>query len=87
MGIDLHLEWGSCIDLLGSERHLFEQHAKYGATLQQIPQDSDNFKAAFMDLQKTETDSETDRHRIIVAKQVSDFFLFLLKHFKRNHVV
>lgn len=38
-------------------------------------------------MKKEETDSEMDRHRVIVAKAVSDFFLFLLKHFKRNHIV
>jgi hypothetical protein len=30
---------------------------------------------------------EMDRHRIIVAMIISDFFLFMLKHFKANHVV
>lgn len=30
---------------------------------------------------------EMDRHRIIVAMIISDFFLFMLKQFKRNHVV
>ena len=30
---------------------------------------------------------EMDRHRIIVAMIISDFFLFLLKHFKANHIV
>lgn len=30
---------------------------------------------------------EMDRHRIIVALIISDFFLFLLKHFKANHIV
>ena len=28
-----------------------------------------------------------DRHRIIVAMIISDFFLFMLKHFKANHLV
>ena len=28
-----------------------------------------------------------DRHRIIVAMVISDFFLFMLKHFKANHFV
>ena len=50
VGIDLHLEWGSCIDLLGSERHLFEEHEKYGPVLSQIPSDSENFKHAYFDL-------------------------------------
>ena len=30
---------------------------------------------------------EVDRHRIIVAMVISDFFLFILKHFKANHLV
>ena len=30
---------------------------------------------------------EMDRHRIIVAMVISDFFLFMLKHFKANHLV
>lgn len=30
---------------------------------------------------------EMDRHRIIVAMIISDFFLFMLKHFKANHLV
>lgn len=30
---------------------------------------------------------EMDRHRVIVAMIISDFFLFMLKHFKANHVV
>jgi len=30
---------------------------------------------------------EMDRHRIIVAMIISDFFLFMLKHFKANHIV
>lgn len=30
---------------------------------------------------------EVDRHRIIVAMVISDFFLFMLKHFKANHLV
>jgi hypothetical protein len=30
---------------------------------------------------------EADRHRIIAAMIISDFFLFLLKHLKGNHVV
>ena len=29
---------------------------------------------------------ESDRHRIIVAMVISDFFLFMLKHFKANHL-
>jgi len=29
---------------------------------------------------------EVDRHRIIVAVVISDFFLFMLKHFKANHL-
>ena len=30
---------------------------------------------------------EMDRHRVIVAMIISDFFLFMLRHFKANHVV
>ena len=30
---------------------------------------------------------EIDRHRIIVAMVISDFFIFLLRHFKANHLV
>ena len=30
---------------------------------------------------------EMDRHRIIAAMIISDFFLFLLKHLKANHIV
>lgn len=30
---------------------------------------------------------EMDRHRVIVAMVISDFFMFMLKHFKANHVV
>jgi hypothetical protein len=30
---------------------------------------------------------EADRHRIIAAMIISDFFLYLLKHLKANHVV
>jgi hypothetical protein len=30
---------------------------------------------------------EMDRHRIIAAMIISDFFLFVLKHLKGNHVV
>jgi len=40
-----------------------------------------------MDLQKEEIEAEQDRHRIVVALSISDFFLFLLRHFKKNHVV
>lgn len=32
-------------------------------------------------------DAETDRHRVLVAMVISDFFIFMLKHFKSNHVV
>jgi hypothetical protein len=38
-------------------------------------------------LKKEEFDGEQDRHRLLVAMSISDFFLFLLRHFKRNHVV
>ena len=30
---------------------------------------------------------EWDRHRVIVAMIISDFFLFMLRHFKANHLV
>jgi hypothetical protein len=30
---------------------------------------------------------ENDRHRVIVAMLISDFFLFLMKHLKNNHVI
>eukprot|EP00347_Sterkiella_histriomuscorum_P005678 403355681 len=30
---------------------------------------------------------ENDRHRVIVALIISDFFLFLMKHFKNNHII
>lgn len=41
-----------------------------------------------MEFQKMpEYQYELDRHRIIVGMVISDFFLFLLKHFKANHLV
>jgi len=30
---------------------------------------------------------ENDRHRVIVAMLISDFFLYLMKHLKNNHVI
>lgn len=30
---------------------------------------------------------ENDRHRVIVAMLIADFFLFLMKHLKHNHVI
>ncbi len=36
---------------------------------------------------QAEHDQEQDRHRLIVAMSISDFFLFLLRHLKRNHIV
>ena len=30
---------------------------------------------------------ENDRHRVIVAMLISDFFLFLMKHLKNNHII
>ena len=30
---------------------------------------------------------EVDRHRVITAMIISDFFLYLLKHLKGNHVI
>jgi hypothetical protein len=30
---------------------------------------------------------EADRHRMIVAMLISDYFLFMLKHLKKNHLV
>jgi len=30
---------------------------------------------------------ENDRHRVIVALVISEFFLFLMKHFKSNHII
>lgn len=30
---------------------------------------------------------ENDRHRVIVAMLISDFFLFIMKHFKNNHII
>lgn len=30
---------------------------------------------------------ENDRHRVIVAMLIADFFLFLMKHLKNNHVL
>jgi hypothetical protein len=30
---------------------------------------------------------ENDRHRVIVALVISDFFLFIMKHFKFNHII
>jgi hypothetical protein len=35
-GIDLHCEWSSCIELLGSQRHLFTESKKFGDILQKI---------------------------------------------------
>ena len=30
---------------------------------------------------------ENDRHRVIVALLIADFFLFMMKHLKFNHVI
>ena len=30
---------------------------------------------------------ENDRHRVIVALLIADFFLFLMKHLKSNHLI
>ncbi len=30
---------------------------------------------------------ENDRHRVIVALLIADFFLFLMKHLKKNHLI
>lgn len=44
-------------------------------------------KEAFENLDISKADEnkfENDRHRVIVAKVISDFFLFMLRHFKNN---
>ncbi len=30
---------------------------------------------------------ENDRHRVLVALVISDFFLYLMSHFKSNHII
>lgn len=47
----------------------------------EVKDDADNYA------NMPEFQFEMDRHRIIVAMIISDFFLFMLKHFKANHVV
>lgn len=48
---------------------------------------SDNFKQQYVETKKEEFEAENDRHRLIVALSISDFFLFLLRNFKTNHIV
>jgi len=85
-GIDLHCEWTSCIELLNFQRELLAAHDKYGPILSQLA-NNENFKSQYMEQRKEESDAENDRHRLIVALSISDFFLFLLRHFKTNHIV
>jgi hypothetical protein len=30
---------------------------------------------------------ENDRHRVTVALIISDFFIYIMKHFKANHII
>jgi Domain of unknown function (DUF3402) len=85
-GIDLNCEWTSCIELLNTQRETLEVHEKYGPILKLLP-NNENFKKLYTDLKKEESEAENDRHRLIVALSISDFFLFLLRHFKVNHIV
>ena len=79
-GIDLHAEWSSCLQFYCQKREFFEEHQYKSAHFRDIDQLQD---FAGMD----EFKFENDRHRVIVALLIAEFFLFLMKHFKHNHVI
>lgn len=99
-GIDLHSEWGSCINLLMENKQCFRdagfkslvfdkttdllqaEDPKHSTEEEKKEPEEDPNYAAMPEYQ-----FEMDRHRVIVAMIISDFFLFMLKHFKANHVV
>ena len=80
-GVDLHSEWTSCLELLCHAPDAFAD-TKYkehlGLSLPEL-------LAAFET--RPEFEQEQDRHRLLVAMTISDFFRFLLKHLKQNHII
>jgi hypothetical protein len=81
--IDLHSEWSSCISFLHHNKEFFIErqfrsaHFNHDLDVEELPDFAtlDEFKF------------ESDRHRVIVALLIADFFLFLMKHLKFNHVI
>lgn len=71
---------------MNDHRDLLVSDEKYGPILSQIA-NCENFKQKYLETRKEESEAENDRHRLIVALSISDFFLFLLRHFKTNHIV
>ncbi|CDW84661.1 UNKNOWN [Stylonychia lemnae] len=92
-GIDLHSEWSSSLQFAFYKKEFFIENgfksAHYAHSFL-ISQDSqnDDVRAEAPDFATVEDYKyENDRHRVIVALVISDFFLFLMKHFKNNHVI
>ena len=94
-GIDLHSEWCSSLQFAFYKSEFFITngfksahfiHDFLKAPSEEQKESSERKEApdfATVDDYKY----ENDRHRVIVALIISDFFLFLMKHFKNNHII
>ena len=106
-GIDLHAEWGACLNFLRANREFFKERGFKSKVFSKTdclmdatpkksrdPQEDGEDEADEQPEEEEDPDFskmpeyqfEIDRHRIIVAMVISDFFLFMLKHFKANHL-
>lgn len=80
-GIDLHSEWSSCISFLHQNKELLKDFKSAHFTHDLSSEEAPDFAAL------DEYKFENDRHRVIVALLIANFFLFLMKHLKYNHVI
>jgi hypothetical protein len=91
-GIDLHSEWASCLNFAFYQRAFFREKgfksAHFDHEFLKDSNDGEEEAKAIPDFATIEAYKfENDRHRVIVAMLISDFFLFIMKHFKSNHVI
>lgn len=77
----MHSEWSSCLSFLHQNKELLKDFKSVHFTHDLSAEEAPDFAAL------DEYKFENDRHRVIVALLIADFFLFLMKHLKYNHVI
>ena len=96
-GIDLHSEWSSCIQFMYHNKSFFVEnnfqsaHFKYDF----LKPPAEGIDSSYAEenipppdfATMEEFKFENDRHRVLVALVISDFFLYLMSHFKSNHII
>lgn len=81
----MHSEWSSCLSFLCHNKKFFLDNGFKSACYDDLSFLEQSSPPDFATMEQFKF--EMDRHRVIVALLISDFFLFIMKHLKSNHVV